>query len=129
MTNTQKLELILETIKKHNITAYEIGKNTKISTFAIQKIINGETKKPNIKTLNEILIFLEEAIVGTDYKENKSVNKVREHNEEYTITNKELLPKYHACIEEQSKMMQHIMKLQRLLSKNNISFEDYFDKE
>lgn len=63
MRKLDKLNLTLNLIKEHNLTAYEIGKNTKISTFAIQKIINGETKNPNETTLDVILEFIEGAIL------------------------------------------------------------------
>ncbi len=42
LSRESKLEIILDTVKNHNITAYEIGKNTKISTFAVQKILKGD---------------------------------------------------------------------------------------
>ncbi|MDZ7612877.1 MAG: HTH domain-containing protein [Flavobacteriaceae bacterium] len=42
MNNVDRLNLILKIINEYNITAYEIGKYTNISTFAIQKIIKGE---------------------------------------------------------------------------------------
>lgn len=118
MNNLNKLELVLKTIKDHNITAYEIGKNTKISTFAIQKIINRETKKPNERTIDLILDFLETAIVGTNYKEKIA----REEPTEYITNQKTSLEK---CLIEQITLYRHINYLEALLVKNNIEFDNF----
>lgn len=120
MNKLDKLKIALNTIKEHNITAYEIGKNTKISTFAIQKIINGDTKNPNERTIDDILIFLEKATVGTDYKE----NTLKEEKEEYKILPKTNLEK---CLSEQVEMIRHIGYLEALLTQNNILFKRYLN--
>lgn len=117
MNKIEKLKLALDTIKNHNITAYEIGKHTKISTFAIQKIINGETKKPNESTIDIILEFLESAIVGTDIKK----NIIQEDKTEYKISPKTHLEK---CLSEQIALIKRISYLEGILIKNKIDFND-----
>jgi len=79
MNKLEKLKLIRDICDEHNITGYEIGKNTKISSFAAHKILMGDTKNPNESTIDIILEFLENAITGTnlknDKKEKSSENK------------------------------------------------------
>lgn len=60
----EKLKIVRELCDKHKITAYEIGEKTNLDTSGVQRILNGETKKPREKTLDVILNFLEETIVG-----------------------------------------------------------------
>jgi DNA-binding PadR family transcriptional regulator len=120
MNKLDKLRIALNTIKEHNITAYEIGKNTKISTFAIQKIISGDTKNPNERTIDDILDFLEKATIATNYKE----NLVNEEKEDYKISPKTNLEK---CLSEQVEMIRHISYLEALLTQNNILFKRYLN--
>jgi predicted transcriptional regulator len=123
-----KLEIILETVKDHNITAYEIGKNTKISTFAVQKILKGETKKPNELTLNAILEFLQKAITATDYKEGIGNLILKEPQENYYADSKpktlveELQGRIIKLTDEQVNLMREISRLQIILEKNNIDY-------
>ena len=78
MNDIELLNLILQTINEHKITAYEIGKNTDLSTFAVQKVISGETKKPNRSTLNKIFHYLEKNLLGTDLaQDTRSIYKNR----------------------------------------------------
>lgn len=119
MNKLDNVKIMLKLIKEHNLTAYEIGKNTKISTFAIQKIINGDTKNPNEVTIDAIMNFIEKAIVGTDYKE----STLKEEPSEYKITPKTNLEK---CLSEQIEMIRHINYLEALLTKNNISFNGFY---
>lgn len=121
MNKLDKVKLMLKLIKEHNLTAYEIGKHTKISTFAIQKILNGDTKNPNETTVDIILSFLDKAIVGTDIKE----NILKEEVDDYKITPKTNLEK---CLSEQIEMIRHINYLEGLLTKNNISFNGFYNK-
>jgi predicted transcriptional regulator len=119
MSSLDKLKIILNIIKDNNITAYEIGKNTNISTFAVQKIINGDTKKPNERTLDTILQFLENAIVGTNVK----INKVEEQNEKYIINNKDdLYERFIKLMEEHQVLIRENARLMRILEKNEIEF-------
>lgn len=55
----EKVNFIVQLCDKHDITAYEIGKNTGLNTSGVQRILNKEVKKPHNKTLNSILEFIE----------------------------------------------------------------------
>jgi transcriptional regulator with XRE-family HTH domain len=73
-----KLEIINYIIKECNekgITAYKIAQATELSSVGIQKIINLETKNPNITTLNAIKKFID------NY--NNSQNTVGEPSDKY----------------------------------------------
>lgn len=128
LSRETKLEIILDTVKDHNITAYEIGKNTKISTFAVQKILKGETKKPNELTLNAILEFLELAIVGTDYKPKASNYIAEEPQNNYYLDVKpktlveELQARVIKLTDQQVNLMKEISRLELILKKNNIEY-------
>ena len=52
------LMYVLGLIKEYNITAYEIERNTGLSAVGVQKIINGETKRPQSNTLNTIMEYI-----------------------------------------------------------------------
>lgn len=117
MNKMHKLKLMIEAINEHNITAYEIGKNTNISTFAIQKIIKGETKNPNERTLDIILEFLEKAIVGTDIKE----NRVEEPKQVY-VTKDDLYERHIKLMEKHQELIEEYARLIRILEKNNIPY-------
>lgn len=119
MNKLDKVKLMLQMIKEHNLTAYEIGKHTKISTFAIQKIINGDTKNPNEVTIDSIMNFLEKATVGTNYKE----NVLKEEPDNYKVLPKTNLEK---CLSDQIEMIHHINYLEALLTKNNITFKSFY---
>lgn len=120
LSNETKLNLILESVKKYNLTAYEIGKGTKISTFAIQKILKGETKNPNPKTLNIILDYLEENKEGVNYKENRSENVVNEPTEsKYSNID---LNNYNKCLKKNIELAEEVIRLQRILIQNGIQF-------
>ncbi|XRE42245.1 hypothetical protein ACIVBQ_000449 [Tenacibaculum discolor] len=75
----EKIKLIKDLAEKSGITPYQIGLETSISISSATKIFNGEQPNPRTKTLNIILDYLEEAIVGTHSK--IGINK------EYTAEN------------------------------------------
>lgn len=68
MNIEKKLSFIIELCDKHDITAYEIGKETDLNTSGVQRILNREVNKPRNKTLNTILDYIEEKITGSDIK-------------------------------------------------------------
>jgi hypothetical protein len=121
MNKIEKLKLVLKLIKEHNLTAYEIGKNTKISTFAIQKIISGDTKNPNDTTLDVILDFIEEAILGSDIKPNKTEEPSEKYNQPFSG---DLAKEYQKCMHESINQLKYIDYLKTLLRKSNIEFEE-----
>lgn len=65
---TEKLELIRNLAEKHQISSYEIGENTSVSSKTAYNILHSDEIKPRPKTLNTILEYLENAIVGTETK-------------------------------------------------------------
>ena len=54
----------LELIKKYSITAYEIEQKTDLTAVGVQKMINGETKKPQKRTLETIINYITNAYVS-----------------------------------------------------------------
>lgn len=74
MNELQIVDLIISACAEHNITAYEIGKNTEVSTFTVQRILKRETLKPNPGTLKEILNYLETKIPGISPKSEKIIS-------------------------------------------------------
>lgn len=67
------LSELLKKIEKHSLTAYEIAKNTGFSSVGIQKIIDGDTKKPSRKTVSSIYEY-----VKNEYEGGKSYTTVVE---------------------------------------------------
>jgi transcriptional regulator with XRE-family HTH domain len=124
LTKKEKLEFVLEQIKKKQLTAYEIGKKTKLSVSGIDKIINGESKNPQENTLNKIILYLEELQLGSGLKNSK------EPDPEYILhPNKEDdLRKLLECEKERNKLTLEILQLQSLLRERKIPFNDFFKK-
>lgn len=54
----EKLEIILNYVEKHNISAYKIAKETKISEAGIGKILNKLSKNPQERTIDAIYDYL-----------------------------------------------------------------------
>ena len=61
----EKVIFIRKIASKNNITAYDIGKNTEISLTSARNVLEDDSISPRNKTLNIILEYLENAIVGT----------------------------------------------------------------
>ena len=59
MDRQEKLKKVKSLIKKYNVTAYEISKNTSLTAAGVQKIINGQSEKPLIVTLDTIINYIE----------------------------------------------------------------------
>lgn len=51
---------VLDLIQKHNLTAYEIGTSVNLAITGVQKIIDGQTKRPQIHTLKSIQDYITE---------------------------------------------------------------------
>src|SRR5690606_5378134 len=64
LTKKEKLEKVIEYSEKLNITAYEYGKNSSITTFTARQILKGITENPSENTLNIMLQYLEEKQIG-----------------------------------------------------------------
>lgn len=90
LTKEEKYNLLKDLGKKHQITAYEIAKNTNLSEAGVLNILTGKSKRPHESTLDEILNFFEERIVGSkipgtkNYLKNQIVhNLVAEEKKHY----------------------------------------------
>lgn len=58
MEHNDLITKALDLIRKHSVTAYEIESNTHLSAVGVQKIINGETKRPQKPTLETIISYI-----------------------------------------------------------------------
>jgi len=122
LSKKEKLEFVLKFQKELNITANTIAKNTKLTEAGVQRILNGTSKSPQENSLNEILLFFEKRVLGSE------ANKVEEPPVVYANPNLDLT-KYVNCIERESKLLKEIHKLHNLLRRNNIEFKDFFEEE
>ena len=90
----KKLKLLRDTCDEYKITAYEIGEATGLDKAGVQRILNGDTKKPRESTLDQILEFLETRIVGIEipgtanYMKNNIVRNIAEPDETIKTENK-----------------------------------------
>lgn len=120
LTKKQKLDFIKKTVVEQQIKAYEIAKNTKLSEAGIGKLLNGVVKNPHESTLDSIILYLESKVLGTE------IDKISEPAETYK-TDIFDLKKYISCIETESKLRKEIQRLQSILRKNNVEFDDDFE--
>lgn len=125
LTKKQKLDFILKQIAELELTSYDIGKKTNLSISGIEKIINGTSKNPQEGTLNKILEFLENKVVGMNLGKQ---NEVNEPSEEYKNNTPEKdLRDLIACKEKNGKLLMEVMRLQSILRQNKIDFDDTFE--
>ncbi len=71
MERHEKLKKVKDLIKKYNVTAYEISKNTHLTAVGVQKIINGQSEKPLSVTLDTIYNYL-----TTHYPHNETTHNI-----------------------------------------------------
>ena len=122
MNKLEKIEHIKKVCEQEDLTAYKIAQETGLSAVGIQKIFNSETKNPNNSTLNILMEYLEQKVLGKD------IGKIHEA-EPIHLKNELDLNKYVNCIERENKLTKEIHKLHSLLRKNNIEFKDFFEEE
>lgn len=85
-----ELKEIIREIRERGLTAYEIAKNTPLTEVGINKILNGESKRPHNSTLNELRKYLRQIDSPTSYaKPSYSANQEVEEKLK-GITNEEL---------------------------------------
>jgi len=132
LTKKEKVEFIIKKVKELDITSYDIGKNTQLSVSGIDKILNGISKSPQEKTLNKILEFLQSKTVRTSIKEIQ--HSAAEKEPFYTKTDNykiedilELEKAKFKLNNEVLNLTKEVFKLQNLLRKNNIDFENIFE--
>lgn len=90
-----KVKLIRTVASDNGITAYDIGKNTEISLTSARNVLEEDNITYRNKTLNIILDYLENAIVGTvkppkEYTEKYKEREVAEESLEYKRSFKDL---------------------------------------
>jgi hypothetical protein len=127
LSKKEKLEFILKTQKELNITATAISKNTKLTEAGAQRILNGTSKNPQENSLNEIILYFEKRVLGTEI--NKDVLKEPE-----TIYSRETMEDVKKnplviALTENNRLTREIIILQNLLRENKIPFENIFDKD
>lgn len=76
MSREDLLKEALFLINKHGITAYEIEKNTSLTAVGVQKIINGESKRPLENTLNTIISYIKQNYTNDNSMLNDDGEKV-----------------------------------------------------
>ena len=81
MERQEKLKKVKDLIKKYNVTAYEISKNTHLTAVGVQKIINGQSEKPLNITLDTIINYIDthyshNGITHNTQKNNNGINSI-----------------------------------------------------
>lgn len=122
LTKKEKLNFVLEKIQELGLSAYEISNNTNFTEAGVARIIKGISKNPHENSLNELILFLENKVLGSE------LNKIEEPSTTYEKTVFDI-NKYISCIEKESKLIKEIHRLQGILRKNNIKFSDFFETE
>ena len=79
MERQLKLKKVKDLIKKYNVTAYEIRKNTSLTAAGVQKIINGQSEKPLSVTLDTIYNYL-----TTHYPHNGATHNINSNGNNNT---------------------------------------------
>lgn len=79
MERQEKLKKVKDLIKKYNVTAYEISKNTSLTAAGVQKIINGQSEKPLSVTLDTIYNYL-----TTHYPHNGATHNINSNGNNNT---------------------------------------------
>ncbi|MDI9310710.1 MAG: hypothetical protein QM535_10885 [Limnohabitans sp.] len=73
-----ELAEIISIIKEKGLTGYKIAEDTGLTQVGIDKILNGSSKKPHLKTLK----------ILENYIKNNSENYVNESSEKYNVNSK-----------------------------------------
>lgn len=73
MSRDELLQEALYLINEYNVTAYEIEKYTSLTAVGVQKIINGESKRPLENTLKTIISYIKD-----NYSNNSEGSMLRE---------------------------------------------------
>ncbi len=119
LPKAKRVEVLINIIKDHNITSYEIAKNTGLSTVGIDKILKGETKSPTNATIEKIEKYVQGGIKGTDIKQNTI-------NEPETVYG-EAQSEIERLNKVNSKLIKGILNLELTLRQNKIDFKSPLD--
>jgi len=126
LSKKQKLDFILEKVTELELSAYEISKGTTLTEAGISRIIRKIAKNPHENSLNQILEFLENKVLGSEIGK-KSMQEPEENYSKETMEDVKRNPLVIA-LTENNKLTREILLLQNLLRENNIPFDDYFKK-
>ena len=66
MSREELLQEALCLINKYNVTAYEIEKHTPLTAVGVQKIINGDSKRPLENTLKTIISYIKQNYIDRE---------------------------------------------------------------
>ena len=66
MSREELLQEALYLINKYNVTAYEIEKHTPLTAVGVQKIINGDSKRPLENTLKTIISYIKQNYIDKE---------------------------------------------------------------
>jgi len=69
LTIKETVDFVKEKCIEMDITAYKVNKATGISALGVQNILDGKTKKPRRETLDTILSYLENSVLGSQLNE------------------------------------------------------------
>lgn len=92
LTKEEKLKFIKKYSKDLNITAYEYGEHTDLSTVGAHNILTGVSKNPRSKNLDAMLDYLESKQLGKNIPGHK--NYTKEPEEPIPKTAKKAVPYY-----------------------------------
>lgn len=123
LTKKEKLDFIKQKVKELNISAYTISKKINLTEAGIGKILNGTIKNPHESTIDILLLYLEEKVLGSEI--DKKIHTIEEPTPTYEVLNNPLV----VCLNEKNKLILEVLKLQNLLRENNISFNNIFKEE
>ncbi|GEJ46067.1 hypothetical protein [Chryseobacterium sp. ON_d1] len=88
------LKEALKLINKYSITAYDISQGTGISAVGIQKIINGESKRPLERTLESITSYIKQkhSLESLETNDEEDIDiKNKPHDEQMAILHNEII--------------------------------------
>jgi len=72
LTIKETVDFVKEKCIEMDITAYKVNKATGISALGVQNILDGKTKKPRRETLDTILSYLENSVLGSQLNEDQA---------------------------------------------------------
>ena len=90
----------------------------------VARIIKRVAINPHESSLNEIILYLEKKVLGSNLDDNSQL--IKEPTTDYERANLEA-EGYINCLQEINRLTKTIITLQSLLRKNNIEFKDFFD--
>lgn len=122
LTKKEKLDFIKEKIKELNISAYTISKKINLTEAGIGKILNGTIKNPHESTIDLLLLYLEDKVLGSEL--DKKIHIVEEPTPSYEVLNNPLV----LCLNEKNKLTLEVIKLQNILRDKKIDFKDIFEE-